>query len=843
MAYNIKKYANTHKQELFKHCYAIGILSTEILKILTRNKASHNLLLATYNAGCLHDIGKLQLAFQKWVVKSPVSLILEDGQHVIDKKNYNDHNALHHEISWLLLHIARDELDKSVNRKNIELLEHVIFWHHAKTFRKEPFKSLRDIRNKISDDELSVLINDTYDLIEQINALSSTYKTIKFINDENDISLKLQLPKFKDYNINDSLDEYKKDIQDNAKNALVRSIVITADRLVSALSVEELDNYIDTNTFNKLAAEHLSQNDNLSKHIQACLDKFHSKHSKRNGEQSEAALKLSKIKGVAVLQGAAGCGKTKIALEWAFNTNAKKIIWVCPRISVCQNIYNDLTSEDYLKHVNIEICTGALKFIKINGSERPNDNPFTGDIIITTIDQLTNTILTHRHITTLIDSVNSHVVFDEYHEYITMDAYNLFFPEFLQCKKLLGDHTNTLLVSATPNPVFLKDLLEIHSGDCVKVKTFNDKLYTIRLQHYNAEILDEHNPLSCQVPPNSVVISNTVSIPQIAFSMRADIENALLLHGKFLPNDFRKLFDKTIQSFSKHGDKSFEILRSSHIIQASINISFGHMISEVSHAENILQRMGRLNRFAEHDSGELVIAIPTNFHKSNVGCGKFLYSMHIYDSTRAWIEFLSTKKLDNITLNDIYSYYDEFYTHVSNRQVVTKDILKSLKSSVGVIDKNVMDPVSAPKSKKASKRLSANSLRGANFYGQMAVCVVAHNIVVEYAKRYACDVNNVDNLLTVEYNKIVGYGDSNKNLLAHAQKKHHKYTGAKKHPTDMSLLNAARNPETPLHLSYTVGDLANSKEHNHPCAMYYVEHTKQVIGMMETKYLNFQVVN
>ena len=839
MAYNIKKYANTHKQELFKHCYAIGILSTEILKLLTNNNVHNQLVLATFNAGCLHDIGKVIPEFQKWVTNTSADVEIIDGQHITDTKSFYESHARHNEVSLLIFHLLRNESDKSITRKTIELIEHVIYWHHAKPIRKDAFKNLHDIFTKIKDEEFDALLNDAYELIQQINSLSDTYKTIDFTNHTNDISYKLALPQFKDYNHNHDLNDYKTDIIDNAKNSFIRSIVITADRLISDLSVEELDSYINSNTLHQLAIDHLSQDDTLSKHIKSCLNAFHSKPSKRNDEQSRAAKKLAEIEGIAVLQGAAGCGKTKIALEWALNTNAKKIIWVCPRVSVCQNIYKDLTSKEYLHNLDIEICTGDFKYIKINGIERPNDNPFVGNIIVTTIDQLTNTILTHKHVTTLVDAVNSHVVFDEYHEYITMDAYNLLFPEFLECKKMLGEHTNTLLVSATPNPAFLEDVLDIHKDDCIKVKTFNDKSYTVTLQYYNADVDDEHNPLSCQVPDNTFVISNTVTRAQKSFLALDSEENALLLHGKFLPSDSKMLFNKTMECFGKHGDKSYEVLRSSHIIQASINITCNHMISEVSHAENILQRMGRLNRFAENENSELVIAIPTNFNKCNIGTGKFLYDMHIYDSASAWVEYLYTKKLDNITLDDIYSYYDDFYKHANFRQAVTKDILKSLKSSVGVIDKNVMDPVCVPASKTNTKRLSANSLRGATFYVQMAVCVVMHNMVVEYAKRYAYPENTFDNMLTLEYNKIVGYDDSNKNLLAYAHQKHHKFKNVKKSQKDWMMLNAARSPEYPLYVSYTVDDVAKGNDKNCDYAIYYVMHAKQAIGMMETKNLNF----
>ena len=324
-----------------------------------------------------------------------------------------------------------------------------------------------------------------------------------------------------------------------------------------------------------------------------------------------------------------------------------------------------------------------------------------------------------------------------------------------------------------------------------------------------------------------------VSTAQKSFLKNADSENAITWHGKLAPADTLKCFNTVTDCFGKSGNNSYDILRSSHIIQASINISCDNMISEVSHAENTLQRMGRLNRFGENDNSTLTIGIPTTFEKSNIGMGRFLYSMHIYDSSRAWVEYLQSQQLENITLGDIYSYYDNFYTIKAYGNAVRKDILKSLKSSVGAIGRNVLDPVAVPVSKKSEGQyLKKNSLRNDCRYIIASLCKVVNNKVSNYAYGY------VDGL-TLEYNRILGYGDSNKNLLAYMHQKHHKMMGGRQSRKDSILGDAARNSNNPIYVSYTVTDLAKSNEKNNPYAIYYVVHDKQAVGLMDDKNLNF----
>jgi len=69
-------------------------------------------------------------------------------------------------------------------------------------------------------------------------------------------------------------------------------------------------------------------------------------------------------------------------------------------------------------------------------------------------------------------------------------------------------------------------------------------------------------------------------------------------------------------------------------------------------------------------------------------------------------------------------------------------------------------------------------------------------------------------------------------------KKHHNIKKAKKAYKDSQLLNEARNPDTPIYLSYTPEDLKLVEAQPNPFAIYYAEGDNQPIGAISINNLN-----
>ncbi len=853
-----KIYANTNRQRLDQHLFAVGYLARSLIKKIVPE--DDNLSDSVYIAGCWHDIGKIDLNFQEWINKKlnkNYKDIPEDGEH-IDKKTGKfswQKYPRHNELSLLFFEILSD---LNLNKESLERTKHAIYWHHSKPLRnkRDEIKGVIGIYNKI--DKFESQYKDT---VDSLKGVFSSIDEIAEEYDNPDLNInRIKIPRFdyleeslegvglpiyKRYSPKESISGYKLNISFNAKNNLARTAIITADRLISQLTSDELDAHINNKTLYNLLHVALEKDRGLTVHIKECLDGFIEKYpkSQRNELQNITAKELADEElTVGVLNGPAGCGKTKISLEWALETSAKKIYWICPRVQVCEGIFSDLSSSEYLPNASIEIVTGEIKKRRIDSKEdiTPESDLFSSDIVITTIDQIVNSITTHKHIITFMDFMNSHVVFDEYHEYINMHGFNLLFAELIESKKYQQTDDslpNTLLVSATPNPLFIKEFLRLDERDIIGMKSFNNSDYKIEFIEYD-DSNEINNPLMMSYKDKSIfVISNTAITAQRSFIDSQSKENGILFHSKFMKKDKEYLFNEIFDSFKKDGTKKYDILRSGPVVQASLNITCNKMISEMTHAENFLQRLGRLDRFGENkEFNHYIIALTQGVKsgKSKDGSSRFLNELNSLQSAKVWYEFLKNSLTkESYTINEIYKLYEIFYKDENAKEFIAQDLVLALKKSVEVIDENVLDPKSFPTSKTKEKdgiKIKRNSLRGNSLFVQMAQCKIESADKFEILDKYAYE--DMENVMTIENESIEGYGDSKKNLLSFMAKKHHNIKGVSKSYKDIQLKNEARDPNTPIYLSYILEDLKKVESEPHEYAYYYAKGIKQPIGVI-----------
>ncbi|QIN30669.1 CRISPR-associated endonuclease Cas3'' [Legionella longbeachae] len=868
--------ANTRSQVLSKHLFAVGFVAYKLLDIL--HIQNPKLQQAAFIAGVLHDIGKIDPEFQSWVNKKLGKIaddfVPDDGVHIDApaKFSFNKHPR-HHELSWILADALLEGC--SLNPTQRTLIAHAIYWHHTKPFRKDDkFTKPRGIyevfKKSLAKDKFEDIYSKAIAVINDVIFLAKKFEMQGLLPDINksfDLYA-VTFPPYKNYDDwADEIKEFQNNVHENALNDIIRSAVISADRLVSSCSSEDLEEYLTEGSLSELVDRKISQEESTLKvEIGRCLQRFETAYpnSSRNQSQSQAANSLADLKkisgvnktpNIGVLQGPAGCGKTKIALEWALKTEADKIIWVCPRVQVCLGLLHDLTGKEYLPNTQIEIFTGEYKKILCDGigfvdaSDTDESDYFSGDIVITTIDQVVNSIRSHSYVDTFVQFMGAHVVFDEFHELVNMPAFNLLFAELIDAKKQQGEYANTLLVSATPHYFYLKEFLKVLKEDTITIDSFNNSRYQIDFEIYDEEVKD--SPLVTEFHEGcTFVITNTALDAQLGYLQHHGKENSVLLHSKYTKQDKVFWFDEVFESFKLNGNRKYDVLRSGPIIQASLNITCDKMLTELTCAENWLQRLGRLDRFGLNSKINIYKTIlPKSIDKEGKqtsSCAKFLNRLCIWQSTKAWLKFLQDKMYGKgeVSINQLYNYYREFYSDSTSQKAIKEDFLLSLKKSVNLINDKIIDPISVPpKSKNGGDvvKISANSLRGDNRFVQMAVCRVNKSLNFEFIDDYAnCEEFHSEKpqaSLTESIESIRGYGDDKNNLVQYMQKKHHniKYsTGYKQARNEWELIKEARSPETPIYLSYTPKDLepVGGRNAMHPQAVYYVISDNQPIGAM-----------
>ena len=188
-------YANTHLQPLAEHLFAVGYVAEQLHKRLfpglEERYANINFI-----SGCLHDLGKLDPAFQDWVVNpKQKNFIGEDGQHIDNSKFSFEKHPRHNEIS-ILLYLLIDSHSRIIfNEINKRSINHAIYWHHAKPYRKEKdeFDSYEKIFKRLLGNQVNITIDSLLEksikLLKQVAAIDKKYRhvDISIVNGNYDV--------------------------------------------------------------------------------------------------------------------------------------------------------------------------------------------------------------------------------------------------------------------------------------------------------------------------------------------------------------------------------------------------------------------------------------------------------------------------------------------------------------------------------------------------------------------------------------------------------------------------------------------------------------------------------
>lgn len=889
---NLLLFANSKNQLLSHHSLGVANLSlaifnsfnfseSDLLKVTFENidKLKENIFLA----GLLHDIGKIDANFQDFLKNKNATDSKDtplDGVHYLENKEKDTFSFLnyprHNELSWAI---------SSQLLSNEKEVLYAVFFHHAQVKRDVVWDNCKMLMKAYKDENImSFSVKSFFDEIlknenscsvyrETILSLMENISNLSFWKNEKDIPAFL----FKAESANDYLNNNmkEKDLIE-IKNLLLRSIVVSADRIISSISAKELSDCVEDNSWEYLLSS-ISSPSLLETEINEMLSRFIAMNETnplgrlRDTQQSEIAKKLSSHNDVATLFGPAGCGKTKIFLEWYSNKlklnpgdKNKKLYIIAPRKMICFSLFNELR-EQYIPNSKIELLTGENKLFwdgeRVTPLESLTSQKIESEVVITTIDQLVSIMLSHTKIDLLADFLNSYVIFDEFHEFFNIAGIVLLFKFFMKLK-IFKENSKTLLVSATPNYFLLEDVLGVSKEAVEYIDTFNKQPYKFIFSKYlvdNKKSALEESFLFEKQKEGSIIIFNTATKAQSS-TLDVQGEDVICFHSKFTGADKAEIYNEIKNNWSNKHPSTTKVLRSGPIVQASLNISTMNLVTQVCSAENWCQRIGRANRFASDIDTAVVTTVLSDKTIEGITANNseahFLDKVSIKNQTFAWVDYFLNKNFSEFNWNDkneisvvlslsnVYEQYREFHSLPSTKSSYLQDFTRVVEDSMKIFSKNDFTPFEywkKPKKKKG-ERMSSLNIRGSSVFVLPLKYDVYKKSLNEWLYIPSEDLD-MKNLLAVSENFFDGKAGlihNHKEILSKMRIDGFANAGYEKmsyykNMTTEKIKKEAKNSTSPLLLSFEES-VPNSKVLNQE-GWFYVTKGKVKVGLFENKYL------
>jgi len=621
MIYSIKEaLAKSKGVKLITHNKNVSIVAEYIAKKTILN-LEHDVLIAIKFGAILHDIGKIIIAFQELLL----------GKAIKTNQKYR-----HNEIGWAFI-------VKYLNLEN-EFIGNSVYWHHGIS-NKMGIHSCEDILDGLS-----------YDDIENLKTLIIELIGETFLKSENEIYQTLKKsPNYYMFGSAPVEQEY------NRKFSLIRTCIISADRIVSQLEEGNVDLLVNS--------------DNVSSYIDNILDDILYRDKTYVIDESpysdvvrfDSQKKISRLASIiitTIVNAPAGFGKTLVGVMWAL-LSRKKLIWVCPRNTVAESVYDSILRElDVLglSHITVELfLTG-----KREASNHDNSIEFSSDIIVTNIDNFEKPTIDDGIANRLFMIYSANVVFDEYHEFVAIEPY---FAAFINIMKIRNRNTDakTLLLSATPLDIsYMWDSL----GNPTQILPSKNTHYpAVHSTPFTLRVEDEFN---YRGDGSDFIIFNSISEAQY---MKSKLPNAMLYHSAFTKEAKIEKYQDLMMTYGKEmidGEiqiklNNLQTVIGTPIMQSSLDISCKSAYDSCLSPDATMQRLGRENRHDDYKEGELIFTV---FKLRNRKKGK-KYSQ----AESNVVDLLYDEKLMELWFQDLLQYngkrmtLDEFYIIYNNHNI------------------------------------------------------------------------------------------------------------------------------------------------------------------------------
>ena len=573
---------------------------------------------------CLyHDIGKINISFQKRVTGGKEPQIVPHGLYSLCFLEADD---LCDKIYDKYLELEKDENTAEEQAINfVTVVANAIAYHHE-----------RDISNEVSE----IIKNNLESLREQLKEFK--YDKIKISKVEEiapdffRIGTRLMPSKIKSQN-----EIFKKYI-------LVKGLLNRIDYASSAGEEIQVER----------------KNDFLLDKLENMLENWKKKNPQSDWNKLQKYMIKKRDKNViAIAQ--TGMGKTEAGLLWIGDT---KGFFILPLKTAINSIYNRVTTEivkekieDRVGLLHSETKDIYLKDFSNNDLEvyYESTKQLSLPLTICTLDQIFDFVYRYKGFEPKLATLS--------YSKIVLDEIQMYSPDLLayiiKGLKYITELGGKFAILTATFPEIVKDLLSSQGIEFEISENFTKPDLNLRHNVKVIEKLINTDFILSKFQKNKIlVICNTVKEAQRVYTeLKEKISDKKLInlfHSKFIKRD-RTIKENEILKLGNKNNKDFGIWIATQVVEASLDIDFDILITELSDLSGLFQRMGRCYRNRPLLDDETNCFVFTGDEKiKNTGVG-FVVDKDIYTKSKDLI----LEKIDgNLFEEEKMKYVSELYT-------------------------------------------------------------------------------------------------------------------------------------------------------------------------------------